>query len=190
MLRNPGGSGSVSLRNDRENRSFRKVVYIFHIPPAKWCICDIYHLRQHRENGAISVYILYESWLLGVFHIYTTLKPRSSEVCSAYAPRLRLGAYALQTSDDLDSRVVYIRGIHCVTMIYILHIQYHTNVESVRIVLDTPVLVRRKMSTSVEMIRTTSTVHTVTITAHNSRDNVSPMNINTSNHEYKQVKST
>ena len=57
MLHNPGGSGGVSLRNDRENRSFRKVVYIFHIPPAKWCICDIYHLRQHRENGAISVYI-------------------------------------------------------------------------------------------------------------------------------------
>ena len=57
MLHNPGGSGGVSLRNDRENRSFRKVVYIFHIPPAKWCICDIYHLRQHRENGAISVYM-------------------------------------------------------------------------------------------------------------------------------------
>ena len=24
---------------------------------AKWCRCDIYHLRQHRENGATSVYI-------------------------------------------------------------------------------------------------------------------------------------
>ena len=57
MLHNPGGSGGVSLRNDRENRSICKVVYIFHIPPAKWCICDIYHLRQHRENGAISVYM-------------------------------------------------------------------------------------------------------------------------------------
>ena len=55
-------------------------------------------------------YILYESWLLGVFRIYMTLKPRSSEVCSAYAPRLRLGAYALQTSSDLDSRVVYTRN--------------------------------------------------------------------------------
>ena len=53
-------------------------------------------------------------------------------------------------------------------MIYILHIQYHTNMESVRTVLDTSV--RRKMSTSVEMIRTTGTVHTVTITAHNSRE--------------------
>ena len=49
-----------------------------------------------------------------------------------------------------------------------VYIQYHTNMESVRIVLDTPV--RRKMSTSVEMIRTTSNVHTVTITAHNSRE--------------------
>ena len=24
---------------------------------AEWCICDIYYLRQHRENGATSVYI-------------------------------------------------------------------------------------------------------------------------------------
>ena len=56
-------------------------------------------------------YILYESWLLGVFRIYTTLKPRSSEVCSAYAPRLQLRAYALQTSSDLDSRVVYMRNM-------------------------------------------------------------------------------
>ena len=55
-------------------------------------------------------YILYESWLLGVFCIYTTLKPRSSEVCSAYAPSQRRGAYALQTSSDLDSRVVYTRN--------------------------------------------------------------------------------
>ena len=55
-------------------------------------------------------YILYESWLLGVFRIYTTLKSRSSEVCSAYAARLRLGAYALQTFSDLDSRVVYMRN--------------------------------------------------------------------------------
>ena len=29
-------------------------------------------------------YILYESWLLGVFCIYTTLKPQSSEVCSTF----------------------------------------------------------------------------------------------------------
>ena len=52
MLHNPGGSGGVSLRNDRENRSFRKVVYIFHIPPAKWCICDIYHL----QSGVYAIY--------------------------------------------------------------------------------------------------------------------------------------
>ena len=72
MLHNPGGSGGVSLRNDGENRPFRKVVYIFHIPPAKWCICDIYHLRQHRENGATSVYvyiILYKQASLLLFYV-------------------------------------------------------------------------------------------------------------------------
>ena len=31
MLHNPGGSGGVSLRNNIENRSFRKVVYMCHI---------------------------------------------------------------------------------------------------------------------------------------------------------------
>ena len=72
MLHNPGASGGVSLRNDGENRPFRKVVYIFHIPPAKWCICDIYHLRQHRENGATSVYvyiILYKQASLLLFYV-------------------------------------------------------------------------------------------------------------------------
>ena len=48
----------ISLRNDRENRSFCEVVYMFHIPSAKWCICDIHHLHQHRENGATSVHII------------------------------------------------------------------------------------------------------------------------------------
>ena len=43
--------------------------------------------------------ILYESWLLGVFRIYTTLKLPMTSI---------LGSY--------------IRGIHHVTMIYILHI--------------------------------------------------------------------
>ena len=76
MLHDPGGSGGVSLRNDRENRSFRKVVYIFHIPPAKWCICDIYHLRQHRENGAISVYI----YIYIYIYIYLTIPVLSSDV--------------------------------------------------------------------------------------------------------------
>ena len=57
MLHNPGGSGGVLLRNNGENRLFRKVVYMFHIPPAKWCVCDIYHLRQHRENDTTSVYV-------------------------------------------------------------------------------------------------------------------------------------
>ena len=69
------------------------------------CLVPVSSLCRRR-----LAYILYESWLLGVFRIYTTLKPRSSEVCSAYAPRLRLGAYALQTSSDLDSRVVYTRN--------------------------------------------------------------------------------
>ena len=58
MLHNLGVSGGVSLRNDSENRSFCEVVYMFHIPSAKWCICDIYHLRQHSENGTTSVHII------------------------------------------------------------------------------------------------------------------------------------
>ena len=35
MLYNLGDSGGISSRNDRENWSFREVVYIFHVPPAK-----------------------------------------------------------------------------------------------------------------------------------------------------------
>ena len=69
------------------------------------CLVPVSSLCRRR-----LAYILYESWLLGVFRIYTTLKPRSSEVCSAYAPSRRRGAYALQTSSDLDSRVVYTRN--------------------------------------------------------------------------------
>ena len=34
---------------------------------AKWCICDIYHLCQHRENGAISVYIAMLLWFVNYF---------------------------------------------------------------------------------------------------------------------------
>ena len=49
----------------------------------------LYSLQLCRRRLA---YILYESWLLGVFRIYTTLKPRSMQ---------------LQTSSNLDSRVVY-----------------------------------------------------------------------------------
>ena len=70
----------------------------FHV----WSVSSLWRRRL--------AYISYESWLLGVFRIYTTLKPRSSEVCSAYAPSRRRGAYALQTSSDLDSRVVYTRN--------------------------------------------------------------------------------
>ena len=35
MVHNLEGSGGVSLRNDGENPSFHKVVYMFHIRPAK-----------------------------------------------------------------------------------------------------------------------------------------------------------
>ena len=72
MLHNPGGSDGVSNRNDGENWSFHKVVYMFHIPPAKWCIYDIYHLCQHRENGTTSVYMytyIYNIYIY-IYYIY------------------------------------------------------------------------------------------------------------------------
>ena len=71
--------------------------YITYTPLRKrWCHC----------TWQLS-YILHESWLLGVFRVYTTLKPRPSDVCSAYAPRLWLGLYALQTSSGLGSGCIY-----------------------------------------------------------------------------------
>ena len=48
----------------------------------------------------IYIYVIYKSWLSGVLRVYTTRELRSEEVCSVYAPRLRLGAYTMQTSDD------------------------------------------------------------------------------------------
>ena len=69
MLHNLGRSGGI--RNDRENRSFCEVVYMFRISSAKWCICDIHHLRQHRENGATSVYIIIYSASCNIYiYIY------------------------------------------------------------------------------------------------------------------------
>ena len=57
-----------------------------------------------------------------IFRIYTTLKPHSSEVCSTYAPCLRLGAYVLQTSSDPGSRVVYTWNTLCNHDLYITYI--------------------------------------------------------------------
>ena len=63
-----------------------------------------------------------------------------------------------------------------------VYIQYHTNMESVRIVLDTSV--KRKMSTLVEMIRTTSTVHTVTITEHKKAERQTHTHTHTRTHTH------
>ena len=67
------------------------------------------------------VYILYESWLRGVFHIYTTLKPWywKFAVCMPLAFGSEHIHCKLPLTWILGS---YIRGIHHVTMIYILHI--------------------------------------------------------------------
>ena len=80
-------------------------IFMYRMRHAFSCLVPVSSLCRRR-----LAYILYESWLLGVFRIYTTLKPWSSEVCSAYAPSRRRGAYALQTSSGLDSRVVYMQN--------------------------------------------------------------------------------
>ena len=73
--------------------------HVFHL-------CSLFSSSCQRRLA----YILYESWLCGVFRVYTTLKPWS---------------YTLQTSDDLDSRVV-----HHVTMIYTVQVSiYSSNVK-------------------------------------------------------------
>ena len=71
MLHNLGESGSVSLRNNGENQSFCEVVYRFHIPSAIWCICDIHHLRQQRENGATSVHIIIYIYIYHGYAVYS-----------------------------------------------------------------------------------------------------------------------
>ena len=73
-----------------------------------------------------------DSHINRVFRIYTTHKPRSSEVCSAYAPsrslqhicpsHSALGICAANFRWPWFSGRSYIRGIHRVTMIYILNI--------------------------------------------------------------------
>ena len=73
----------------------------------------MWHLKTNATNTIDiynNVYVIYKSWLSGVLRVYTTREPRSEEVCRVYAPRLRLGAYALQTSDDRGLRVVYMRN--------------------------------------------------------------------------------
>ena len=81
----------------REERRFSSSGYLYVQEDAMFFIFTpcfyIYSLCQRQ-----LAHILYESCLHGVFHVYTTLKPRSSEVCSAYV---------LQTFSDLNSRVVY-----------------------------------------------------------------------------------
>ena len=90
-----------------------QVVYIAYTPLGKkWRLCT----RR-------LAYILHESWLFGVFRIYTTLKPRPSDVCSP-----------LQTSFGLGSGRIYVRGIHRITMIYILHMQLKIQVQYVLII--------------------------------------------------------
>ena len=74
-----------------------QVVYITYTPLGKkWRLCT----RR-------LAYILHESWLFGVFRVYTTLKPQPSDVCSAHAPHFWLGAYALQMSSGLGSGSIY-----------------------------------------------------------------------------------
>ena len=69
------------------------------------------HIRVvQRVRLYIYIYVIYKSWLRGVFRVYTTRESRSEDVCSAYAPSRRRGAYALQTSSGRDLRVVYMRN--------------------------------------------------------------------------------
>ena len=102
------------------------VVYIAYTP-----LCLKCHLCTWR-----LAYILHESWLLGVFRVYMTLKPQPSEVCSAYAPRLWLGAWGEHsllpsTGATMDTKncklpmasvqVVYMQNTPCNHDMYILH---------------------------------------------------------------------
>ena len=71
------------------------------------------------------------AWLHGVFCVHMTLKPWSFEVCSAYAPHLWLRAYALRTSSDLNSQVIYTQNTSCnhdLYITYIPHYQYHRTI--------------------------------------------------------------
>ena len=60
-------------------------------------------------------YVIHKSWLRGVFHLYTT-----QTEARGHLQRLRLGAYALQTSEGrgLGS---YMRGIHKIIVIHVIY---------------------------------------------------------------------
>ena len=79
MLHNLGGSGGI--RNDRENRSFCEVVYMFCISSAKWCICDIHHLHQRRENGETSVHIIIYIYIYIYIYIQTNRHTLQLALC-------------------------------------------------------------------------------------------------------------
>ena len=90
----------TKLRRSQEERRVSSSGYLYEQEtPCFSSLFPVSSLCQRR-----LVYILYESWLLGVFHVYTTLKLPLT---------LILGSYVC--------------GIHCITMIYILHIYVHLN---------------------------------------------------------------
>ena len=102
----PKRASLTKLRRSREERRVSISGYFYVQETPSFSLLFPVSSLCHRR----LVYIIYESWLLDVFRVYMTLKPRSLEVCSGYAPRLRLVAYALQTSSDLDSGVVHMRN--------------------------------------------------------------------------------
>ena len=93
----------MKLRRSWEERQVTSSGYLYvqemcHVFPS---LVHVSSLCRHR-----LAYILYESWLLGVFRIYTTFKPRSMQ---------------LQASSNLDSRVVYTRNTPCNHDLYITY---------------------------------------------------------------------
>ena len=120
-----------------------QVVYIAYTPLGKkWRLCT----RQ-------LTYILPESWLHGVFRAYTTLKPRPSDVCSAYAPSRRRRAYALQTSSGLSLGRIYAE--YTTQHTYVLYIPTHMHTHTYNIcctyVLTTNCCSKCDMSTNVHI---------------------------------------
>ena len=107
MLPDPPGLWSITwevpervslmkLCHSQEERWVSNFSYLYVLETP--CYSSLFPVSSLCQRRLVAC-ILYESWLLGVFHVYTTLILSSSEVCSAY-----------------------ICGIHCVTMIYILHV--------------------------------------------------------------------
>ena len=74
-------------------------------------------------------YILYDSWLHSVFHVYTTLKPGSWHICSAYVPSLRLGSARLICTANFlwpqFSDCIYTQNTPCNTDLYITYSAYY-----------------------------------------------------------------